>query len=94
MDVARYVVDAVVVEGRSYREVARMHGFRFRFKEGVGATGQPEVGFDELFGLGTRERRLRESDWEKAPRPVVILMASDAMVDQPLSGDRWISDLP
>ena len=26
MDVARYVVDAVVVEGRSYREVARAHG--------------------------------------------------------------------
>jgi transposase InsO family protein len=26
MDLARYVVDAVVVEGRSYREVARAHG--------------------------------------------------------------------
>ncbi len=26
MDLARYVVDAVVVEGRSYREVARSHG--------------------------------------------------------------------
>ena len=26
MDVARYVVDAVVLEGRSYREVARAHG--------------------------------------------------------------------
>ena len=26
MDLARYVVDAVVLEGRSYREVARAHG--------------------------------------------------------------------
>jgi transposase InsO family protein len=26
MDLARYVVDAVVIEGRSYREVARSHG--------------------------------------------------------------------
>jgi transposase InsO family protein len=26
MDLARYVVDAVVIEGRSYREVARAHG--------------------------------------------------------------------
>jgi transposase len=26
MDLARYVVDAVVVEGRSYRELARAHG--------------------------------------------------------------------
>ena len=26
MDLARYVVDAVVVEGRTYREVARAHG--------------------------------------------------------------------
>ncbi|HVM36410.1 MAG TPA: helix-turn-helix domain-containing protein, partial [Actinomycetota bacterium] len=26
MDVARYVVDAVVLEGRSYRDVARSHG--------------------------------------------------------------------
>src|SRR5438067_1817846 len=26
MDLARYVVEAVVLEGRSYREVARAHG--------------------------------------------------------------------
>jgi transposase len=26
MDLARYVVDAVVLEGRSYREVAAAHG--------------------------------------------------------------------
>ena len=26
MELARYVVDAVVLEGRSYREVARAHG--------------------------------------------------------------------
>ena len=26
MDLARYVVDAVVLEGRSYREVAQAHG--------------------------------------------------------------------
>jgi len=26
MDLARYVVEAVLVEGRSYREVARAHG--------------------------------------------------------------------
>jgi transposase len=26
MDLARYVVDAVVLEGRSYREIARTHG--------------------------------------------------------------------
>ncbi|MEO7804977.1 MAG: helix-turn-helix domain-containing protein, partial [Actinomycetota bacterium] len=26
MDMARYVVDAVLLEGRSYREVARAHG--------------------------------------------------------------------
>src|SRR6266851_4683789 len=46
MDLARYVVDAVVLEGRSYREVARAHGVskswvaklvgRFR-EEGYGA---------------------------------------------------------
>lgn len=26
MDLARYVVEAVILEGRSYREVARAHG--------------------------------------------------------------------
>ena len=26
MDLARYVVDAVVLEGRSYRDVAQAHG--------------------------------------------------------------------
>jgi transposase len=41
MDLARYVVDAVVLEGRSYREVARAHGVQElggkdvgRFREG------------------------------------------------------------
>jgi transposase InsO family protein len=47
MDLARYVVDAVVLEGRSYREVARAHGVSkswvgklvARFREGgYGAT--------------------------------------------------------
>ncbi|MBA3362904.1 MAG: helix-turn-helix domain-containing protein, partial [Actinobacteria bacterium] len=42
MDLARYVVDAVILEGRSYREVARAHGVSksyvgklvVRFREG------------------------------------------------------------
>jgi transposase InsO family protein len=49
MDLARYVVDAVVVEGRSYREVARAHGVSkswvgklvARFREGGYAATEP-----------------------------------------------------
>jgi transposase InsO family protein len=49
MDLARYVVDAVVLEGRSYREVARSHGVSkswvgklvARFREGGYAATEP-----------------------------------------------------
>jgi transposase InsO family protein len=49
MDLARYVVDAVVVEGRSYREVARAHGVSkswvgklvTRFRDGGYAATEP-----------------------------------------------------
>ena len=41
MDLARYVVDAVVLEGRSYREVVRAHGVS---KSWVGKLVAPSCG--------------------------------------------------
>jgi transposase len=39
MDLARYVVDAVALEGRSYREVARAHGVSKSWVGTLVATG-------------------------------------------------------
>ena len=63
MDLARYVVDAVVVEGRTYREVARAHGVSKswvaklvgRFREG---------GYE---GIGPRSRAARTIPHRTAP---------------------------
>lgn len=52
MDLARYVVDAVVLEGRSYREVARAHGVS---KSYVGKV----VGRFRVGGYGAIEPRSR-----------------------------------
>ncbi len=48
MDLARHVVDAVVLEGRSYRDVARAHGVSKRWVGKI--VGRFREGLDHVFG--------------------------------------------
>ena len=52
MDLARYVVDAVVLEGRSYREVARGHGVSKSYLGKV--VGRFRIGGYEAIGPRSR----------------------------------------
>jgi transposase len=69
MDLARYVVDAVVLEGRSYREVARAHGVS---KSWVGKL----VGRFRAGGYEAIEPRSRAAKTSRTARPTRSRMRS------------------